>query len=300
MQWWILTRSAEPSGRRSTTSKVQGDRSSGSGALIRSLTRPIKVAASTGPDGCSRRTCSWRSKGASSSHRGPPNRCRRLHHVLTEAPVGDQLVTNERLERLQRQLSIEEQQCADDHGVHRRTHVPARGVRARQALGPRVIDPAGFRQLLPIFIPSRLDRRRADRGRSRSEQLEAARRRAPARILGRSDESPLPGRQPACWGFVQPSRLAPEEGFEPPTRRLTAACSATELLRNVRGAHYEERLSSVKRRLGASAGPGRRCRSRPCAGPAPAAPHRRSSSAPGWGWGCRSGGRASGSSARFR
>ena len=27
--------------------------------------------------------------------------------------------------------------------------------------------------------------------------------------------------------------LAPEEGFEPPTRRLTAACSTTELLRNI-------------------------------------------------------------------
>lgn len=27
-------------------------------------------------------------------------------------------------------------------------------------------------------------------------------------------------------------RMAPEEGFEPPTRRLTAACSAPELLRN--------------------------------------------------------------------
>ena len=25
--------------------------------------------------------------------------------------------------------------------------------------------------------------------------------------------------------------MAPEEGFEPPTRRLTAACSTTELLR---------------------------------------------------------------------
>ncbi len=28
--------------------------------------------------------------------------------------------------------------------------------------------------------------------------------------------------------------MAPEEGFEPPTRRLTAACSAPELLRNRR------------------------------------------------------------------
>src|SRR5438045_868481 len=28
------------------------------------------------------------------------------------------------------------------------------------------------------------------------------------------------------------SSLAPEEGFEPPTRRLTAACSTPELLRN--------------------------------------------------------------------
>ena len=29
--------------------------------------------------------------------------------------------------------------------------------------------------------------------------------------------------------------VAPEEGFEPPTQRLTAACSTTELLRNVPG-----------------------------------------------------------------
>lgn len=27
--------------------------------------------------------------------------------------------------------------------------------------------------------------------------------------------------------------MAPEEGFEPPTQRLTAACSTTELLRNI-------------------------------------------------------------------
>ncbi len=27
-------------------------------------------------------------------------------------------------------------------------------------------------------------------------------------------------------------KMAPEEGFEPPTQRLTAACSTTELLRN--------------------------------------------------------------------
>ena len=29
--------------------------------------------------------------------------------------------------------------------------------------------------------------------------------------------------------------VAPEEGFEPPTQRLTAACSTTELLRNAPG-----------------------------------------------------------------
>ncbi len=95
-------------------------------------------------------------------------------------------------------------------------------------------------------------------------------------------------------------RLAPEEGFEPPTRRLTAACSATELLRNVRGAHYGERPSSVKRRLVASAGPGPHCRNRSCARPTPAARLRQSSSGPGWGSGCRSGGPGSGSSARSR
>src|SRR4029450_7138169 len=35
---------------------------------------------------------------------------------------------------------------------------------------------------------------------------------------------------------------APEEGFEPPTRRLTAACSAPELLRNVNAPLWGERL----------------------------------------------------------
>lgn len=29
--------------------------------------------------------------------------------------------------------------------------------------------------------------------------------------------------------------MAPEEGFEPPTQRLTAACSTTELLRKIAG-----------------------------------------------------------------
>lgn len=36
------------------------------------------------------------------------------------------------------------------------------------------------------------------------------------------------------------AKLAPEEGFEPPTKRLTAACSTTELLR-IRASHrYRE------------------------------------------------------------
>ena len=41
-------------------------------------------------------------------------------------------------------------------------------------------------------------------------------------------------------------RVAPEEGIEPPTRRLTAACSATELLRNVEGDDYEQPRLQVK------------------------------------------------------
>ena len=40
--------------------------------------------------------------------------------------------------------------------------------------------------------------------------------------------------------------MAPEEGIEPPTRRLTAACSATELLRNVEGDDYEQPRLQVK------------------------------------------------------
>ena len=40
--------------------------------------------------------------------------------------------------------------------------------------------------------------------------------------------------------------MAPEEGIEPPTRRLTAACSATELLRNVEGDDYGQPRFEVK------------------------------------------------------
>ncbi len=34
--------------------------------------------------------------------------------------------------------------------------------------------------------------------------------------------------------FDWAKKMAPEEGFEPPTNWLTANCSTTELLRNVR------------------------------------------------------------------
>src|SRR5512147_1766045 len=38
------------------------------------------------------------------------------------------------------------------------------------------------------------------------------------------------------WAVSQAqAAVAPEEGFEPPTQRLTAACSTTELLRNETG-----------------------------------------------------------------
>ena len=43
----------------------------------------------------------------------------------------------------------------------------------------------------------------------------------------RSSGRRRPGGDPAL------AAVAPEEGFEPPTRRLTAACSTTELLRNI-------------------------------------------------------------------
>ena len=36
-----------------------------------------------------------------------------------------------------------------------------------------------------------------------------------------------------CPQAISRRAMAPEEGFEPPTRRLTAACSTTELLRNI-------------------------------------------------------------------
>jgi hypothetical protein len=49
------------------------------------------------------------------------------------------------------------------------------------------------------------------------------------------------------------AKLAPEEGFEPPAKRLTAACSTTELLR-IRASHrdpskprYEARSSAGRR-----------------------------------------------------
>lgn len=51
--------------------------------------------------------------------------------------------------------------------------------------------------------------------------------------------------------------MAPEEGFEPPTRRLTAACSTTELLRkgpgpraNLEPVDLHQRAAGVKGRRG--------------------------------------------------
>ena len=44
--------------------------------------------------------------------------------------------------------------------------------------------------------------------------------------------------------------MAPEEGFEPPTRRLTAACSTTELLRkDPKGTNRCRRLGRGVKRL---------------------------------------------------
>ena len=43
--------------------------------------------------------------------------------------------------------------------------------------------------------------------------------------------------EPRMVGLGVQRRLAPEEGFEPPTRRLTAACSTTELLRTDEGSN---------------------------------------------------------------
>ncbi len=39
-------------------------------------------------------------------------------------------------------------------------------------------------------------------------------------------------------------KMAPQAGFEPATRRLTAVCSATELLGNVEGFYRPGRLKS--------------------------------------------------------
>src|SRR6188508_2085165 len=44
--------------------------------------------------------------------------------------------------------------------------------------------------------------------------------------------------------FEISSVLAPEEGFEPPTRRLTAACSTTELLRKESRGETREAISA--------------------------------------------------------
>jgi hypothetical protein len=61
----------------------------------------------------------------------------RLGHVLAETPMGDQLATNELVDRFEREPLVEEQRRADDHRVLRRGHVPAGGVCPGQALGPR-------------------------------------------------------------------------------------------------------------------------------------------------------------------
>ena len=60
----------------------------------------------------------------------------------------------------------------------------------------------------------------------------------------RGAAEPQLNRQPTEVGGGD--QVAPEEGIEPPTRRLTAACSATELLRNVEGDDYEQPRFEVK------------------------------------------------------
>src|ERR1700690_1814586 len=53
-----------------------------------------------------------------------------------EATERNQLAGSEIVQRLEREPLFEKKQRPDHHGVLRRGHVPARGVRARQALGP--------------------------------------------------------------------------------------------------------------------------------------------------------------------
>src|ERR1700743_809402 len=52
------------------------------------------------------------------------------------------------------------------------------------------------------------------------------------------------------------AKLAPEEGFEPPAKRLTAACSTTELLR-IRASHPLPRNLARERELGGAPPDGR-------------------------------------------
>ena len=81
-------------------------------------------------------------------------------------------------------------------------------------------------------------------------------------VLGRNGEAPSDRSLGASVYRPSPSvgderKMAPEEGFEPPTRRLTAACSTTELLRkspgpraNLEPVDLHQRAAGVKGRCG--------------------------------------------------
>ena len=137
MQWWIRTRSADPRGREIHQIEAPGG----------SIARQRRAHPFTGEtdQGCGvgrfgqiqlpdvRAQIEGSVIAPARSAKPMP----RLDHVLTESPVGDQLAAGELFDRFEREPLIEQQQRPDDHGILRRGHVPAGGVRSRQALGSR-------------------------------------------------------------------------------------------------------------------------------------------------------------------
>ena len=86
----------------------------------------------------------------------------------------------------------------------------------------------GIGPWLPLSGPRRPDWPTPSRSRRSPRTLGISARPTPGRLR-------RPRRQPAGRLVGVGVTLAPEEGFEPPTRRLTAACSTTELLRKGEG-----------------------------------------------------------------
>ena len=117
-------------------------------------------------------------------------------------------------------------------------------------------------------VPGGAHRARSALSASTGESTVAARaaRETPG-VLGRNGEAPSDRSLGASVYRPSPlvgdeRKMAPEEGLEPPTRRLTAACSTTELLRKVPGEPGRLCLPQVRSRCQGSGGGRSRAMSR--------------------------------------